>query len=367
MVKKNICVIYDEDVSYAKSLMNIINMDNNNPYNAQIFTQKDELDRYLKNSVPDVLLIQEEAYNYDCMCVDKKSTVETGESKDISVNGDSNECKVVLLCEEETDVKRIQNKKWDSEGRSNIEGLFKYQPGFKLLQAVSSETSTEVSSMINNLTVIGVSGFEDNIHAMLSLSLAIAMSEKARVLYIDMNVFSEAAYLLDTETSDSNKDTLSELLYTYKKNGMEYSKSLKDIIQSRDNIDYILPVRCPEDLLDMDTASLGDLVKKLGIMAGYEYIVIDYPIADSRMTGLMAACDISVLALNDDCQEEQKQRKLNSYLERNNIRSGKFIYKDIKNYGPLFNDRFMKNYRSSGLYLDMKKLSEDIMYDHIDQ
>ena len=45
MGKNNICVIYDSDESYAKRLMSVINDDNDIPYNAQVFTKENDLDR----------------------------------------------------------------------------------------------------------------------------------------------------------------------------------------------------------------------------------------------------------------------------------------------------------------------------------
>lgn len=57
MGKNNICVIYDSDESYAKRLMSVINDDNDIPYNAQVFTKENDLDRYLKEKKADVLMI----------------------------------------------------------------------------------------------------------------------------------------------------------------------------------------------------------------------------------------------------------------------------------------------------------------------
>ena len=48
MGRNSICVIYDSDENYAKRLMSVINDDNDIPYNAQVFTQEQELDKYLQ-------------------------------------------------------------------------------------------------------------------------------------------------------------------------------------------------------------------------------------------------------------------------------------------------------------------------------
>ena len=65
MGRNSICVIYDSDENYAKRLMSVINDDNDIPYNAQVFTQEQELDKYLQEKKADMLMICEGAYEYD--------------------------------------------------------------------------------------------------------------------------------------------------------------------------------------------------------------------------------------------------------------------------------------------------------------
>lgn len=59
MGRNSICVIYDSDENYAKRLMSVINDDNDIPYNAQVFTQEQELDKYLQEKKADMLMICE--------------------------------------------------------------------------------------------------------------------------------------------------------------------------------------------------------------------------------------------------------------------------------------------------------------------
>lgn len=47
LAKDNICVIYDDDESYAKRLMGIINDSKDIPYRAKVFTKEEEFNRYI--------------------------------------------------------------------------------------------------------------------------------------------------------------------------------------------------------------------------------------------------------------------------------------------------------------------------------
>ena len=110
MARNNVCVIYDSDENYAKRLMSIINDDNDIPYNAQVFTKENELDRYLQEKKADMLMICEEAYEY--------KTSRTGE-------------KTVVLCEEEDYADEINARK-----EEELVGICKYQPSYQILQSV---------------------------------------------------------------------------------------------------------------------------------------------------------------------------------------------------------------------------------------
>ena len=63
------------DENYAKRLMSVINDDNDIPYNAQVFTQEQELDKYLQDKKADLLMICEGAYEYDATRTGNKTVV----------------------------------------------------------------------------------------------------------------------------------------------------------------------------------------------------------------------------------------------------------------------------------------------------
>ena len=107
MGRNSICVIYDSDENYAKRLMSVINDDNDIPYNAQVFTQEQELDKYLQEKKADMLMICEGAYEYDA--------TRTGN-------------KTVVLCEEEQDAddgskSHVGKYFWDGDEHKRRSGL----------------------------------------------------------------------------------------------------------------------------------------------------------------------------------------------------------------------------------------------------
>ena len=75
MAKDNICVIYDDDESYAKRLMGIINDSKDIPYRAKVFTKEEEFNRYILANKTDVLMVNEEQYTYGINHEDIKTMI----------------------------------------------------------------------------------------------------------------------------------------------------------------------------------------------------------------------------------------------------------------------------------------------------
>ena len=184
MGKNNICVIYDSDESYAKRLMSVINDDNDIPYNAQVFTKENDLDRYLKEKKADMLMISEEAYEYDSDRVGSKT---------------------VVLCEEDKDADEINTRKGE-----DLVGVCKYQPSYQILQSVMKYEKKEKALRSGRLKVIGVYGFNSGKRIVLSLAIARILSERAAALFVSFESFSCVANILKCD----NNENLSDALYT---------------------------------------------------------------------------------------------------------------------------------------------------------
>ena len=64
MHKNNMCVIYDTDTKYAMKLMNVINSDQQIPFGAQVFTEQEQLNSYLQDYEPRILMVSEDVCRY---------------------------------------------------------------------------------------------------------------------------------------------------------------------------------------------------------------------------------------------------------------------------------------------------------------
>lgn len=288
MARNSVCVIYDSDEDYAKKLMNVINSDGEIPYNAKVFTKEAEFKRYMQDGVADVLMINEDSFRYE---IEK-----------------THKGKVVVLCEDESEADAI-NKNHGGDGESVI-GVCKYQPSYQLIQSVVKYHSKGDNYLDMGSKFIGVYGMEESKRVMLSLILATVLSENSSVLYISLSEFSG----IDSVLHCDGKSTLSDALYCFKQNHLQYHKGIADTIHKIGKLEYIPPVSCAEDISYMSTGDIVAFIQSLGRQMGYSYVVIDIGGGIRSPWEICRFCDRVFVPAVSDYFGRQKLMSVKKYL-----------------------------------------------------
>lgn len=257
---RNTCVIYDSDENYARRLMGVINDDNEVPYNARIFTKQEELQNYLEDEKPEVLMLNEELYEYYC---------ETDKAD-----------KYVVLCEEEQ-----PDKLEDDKNLENVSMVCKYQPSKELLSKLSNRKRKNYTSLSSK--IIGVMGVNSSKRTVLSLSLVKEFAKKGHTLFISLEEFAGLENILPSKSSK----TLSDALYAFKQNKMQYHKKIEECICTTENFDYIPSVICAEDISYIAVEDLVTFIQLVGSSLGYDYVIVDIGNGIKNPWNLYGACN----------------------------------------------------------------------------
>lgn len=280
------CVIYDPDERYAKRLMGIINDNKDIPYRARIFTRKDEFSKYIVDNDIDVLMVNEECYTYE---IQKK-----------------NDNNVIVLCEDESDAKKINSQKRDGHT-----GVCKYQPAYQLLGTISkSSTLPKLIKSEEGYRCIGVYGFNSSLRVMLALVISAAFSKKGKTLFINFDEFSGIEQIM---SSDGLKN-LSDALYIFKQSGMQYSDSISQCIRQTDMFDYIPAVVCADDISYVGDKLLENFIDVVGMKEQYEYIVINISEGIIRPWSFMEKCEVTYVADSGEYIDSCRFNNMKRYL-----------------------------------------------------
>ena len=283
---KKIFAVYDVDPFYADRFAEVMNQKENIPFTVMAFTSLERLRAYARENQIEILLIS--------------SQVGTEEIKDLGIK------KVLFLTE--------------GEGRETDDGypsVYKYQSSAGILREVIACYSerTEESYYGTSGAAARIMGVYSPIGRCLKTSLALAMGQlmasEQRVLYVTLEDYSG----LSSMTGEDYKSDLSDVLYYFSQGNFNKLR-LSSIVHSIGNMDYIPPVRYPEDLSHISSNEMADLIRKLADEGGYDVLILDIGDYGHQAAPLLAVCQIVYMPVKEDGISTAKLEEFEQYLER---------------------------------------------------
>ena len=294
MAKDNICVIYDDDESYAKRLMGIINDSKDIPYRAKVFTKEEEFNRYILANKTDVLMVNEEQYTYGI------------NHEDIKTDDNS----VIVLCEDEKEAGIINDKK-----EKGLIGVCKYQPAYQLLGSITRQRPDRTQRVEDITRYIGVYGFNSTLRVTLAMVIAAAYSKKGRTLFINLDEFSGIEHIMMSDGCSN----LSDVFYMFKQAGEHFTQQIRECIKANELFDYIPDVVCADDISYVNDRLISGLLDELAHNLKYDYIVVNISEGINKPWSIMGRCSNVYISDSGDYIENCRFNNLKRYF----IESGK--------------------------------------------
>lgn len=245
---RKICVIYGQDEQYACKLMDYFNEKKKVPYETVVFTEKQELQEFLRFNEVQVMIVSEEMYEE--------------ELEQYNIH------KIIRLKEEELE---------DCEEKANIKvkDIYKYQPADNLVRELMSyctEYNWVVKKFVGGINVIGIySPVNRAYKTTFGLCAACVLGQQYKTLYINLEEFCGLENVLMT----GGQGDISDAMYYYERNREYAMRFIRNIIMSRNGFDYIPPVRCADDIADIKVEEWIEFIQYVTQNGGYEAVVID--------------------------------------------------------------------------------------------
>ncbi len=281
---KHILAVYDVDSVYAARLAEVVNRKEKIPFEVVAFSSMEKL-RIFSAEHPVKLLLLGEGV--------------TQEEKD-SISAE----RVIFL----TDIQK------NSCGQA-VPCVYKYQSSDAIVRDVMTwygdgqEELSEVSKQ-GVSKVLGVySPIGRCLKTSFSLTLGKLLAQEERVLYLNLEEFSGLSVLMKEEY----KSDLSDLLYFYT-GGTYNSLRLNSVVHAMGELDYVPPVRYPEDLDQAGEDAIEGLIRKISAESTYDTLVVD--IGSGRRTALsvMKLCRAIYMPIREDPVSLAKLEEFENYL-----------------------------------------------------
>ena len=282
---KRVMAVYDVDPFYADRFADFANRKEKIPFTVMAFTTMERLKNYMKEHTVELLLVSH--------MVDKK------ELERLPVK------QIITLTEGE--VARLEN---------TYPNVYKYQSTEGIIREVMSIYCGQVqddSGILAGPKAV-ILGVYSPVNRCLKTSFALTagqiLGQDSRVLYVTFEEYSGLSRL----NGEVFQGDLSDLLYYYQQGKFNILR-LNALVHTMGNLDYIPPVRYPEDLCQLSPEELAGFVESLARETGYETILVDLGQMGRKAVEVLEICDTVYMPIKDDCVSVAKLEEFDEYLQ----------------------------------------------------
>lgn len=277
--------IYVRELTYARRLMEVINMRTQLGMEAEIFSEEEKLSLFLETGELDILLLHEEAWKseYECEAVGQ----------------------VVLLSEGDVD---------SSHACRNA--VYKYQSSEKIIRELVSIYSKSISREKVSVSPKSILyGIYSPVRYIDSNAFAIALvrelSKRSATLYISLQIFSELRQLFGTDYQGSIMD----LIYYVNHREEGFAPMLGSIKKRIQGFDIICPADSPLDLQDVTPELWRKLITLLQTQSGHEHVILHVEEGIQEFLQLLECCDKVFVPIPEQT-ETSEQQEWNAFISR---------------------------------------------------
>lgn len=283
---KRVMAVYDVDPLYAARFAEVVNQKEKLPFEVVAFTSLERLKAFAAETPIEILLIS------DQVCQEEAESVTAG--------------KCMVLTEQET-----------QKPEPEYPEIYKYQSSDGIVREVMACYCEKTDPVLDGAGkgTARLLGVYSPVSRCLKTSFAITMgkllSRDLRTLYLNLEEFSGLSVLTHTEY----RTDLSDLLYFYC-SGTYNLLRLNSVVHSMDGLDYIPPVRYPEDLEQAGAENLAGLLQAIARESNYEVVLVDMGSGRLAAVRLMELCQTIYMPIQEDSISLAKLEEFDRYLDR---------------------------------------------------
>lgn len=283
---RHVMAIYDVDPLYAARFADVVNQKEKIPFDVLAFSSFDRLKNYAKDNPVELLLLS--------------SAVSREEAEALGAG------RVIRLADGET-----------VQADMEYPSIYKYQSSENIIREVMAcycEKETDLTAGSPLGAEARILGIYSPVGRCLKTSLALTMgqllAQEGRTLYLNLEECSGLSVL----TGEEYREDLSDLLYFYTQGSYNLLR-LNSVIHSINALDYVPPVRYPEDLAQTDAEQISGLIGKIAGESGYESVILDIGSLGKFASGLLELCSVIYMPIKEDSVSLAKLEEFEHYLD----------------------------------------------------
>ncbi len=281
---EKIMAVCDEDPIYSQRLSDVVNQKEKAPFTMVPFSSINALKDYgVKHSI-EILIIGESLYRDSVNDIGARSVITLSEGDPVNAS-------------------------------RNIPSVYKYQAADDLIREVMSAyceapSDSQLLVLKKQAQIFGIySPVGRCCKTSLALTCGQLLARDRNVLYLGFDEFSGFSCLLEEDC----KSDLSDVLYFFRQNELDMAR-LKSLVYTWKDLDYIPPVRYPDDLEQITGEETAALLEKLATEMGYEALIVDVGRPGKSLIPILRCCSLIYMPALDDGGSLAKLDDFEEYL-----------------------------------------------------
>lgn len=281
---ERILAVYDVEPQYAARFAEVTNQKDMIPFTVMAFTSFEKLKDYTIQHQVDILLVGAGTAKemVELLPVDKIMILNEGEAVTV---------------------------------KDEYPGIYKYQSSDAILRDVMAcygeeEKKDDSFCRAQKAQIIGVySPISRCLKTSFALTLGQLLALENHVLYVNLELFSGFSALMGEKYSGD----LADVLYFYRQGNVGMIK-LKSVVYQLGQMDYIPPVRYPNDLNQVGAKEMAEVLLKIAEQGGYETLVVDVGNYGREAEVILENCNVIYMPVREDGISISKIEEWENYL-----------------------------------------------------
>lgn len=280
---EKIMAVCDVDACYAERFADVVNQKEKVPFTVVPFASLELVKEYAGEHQIEILLVSNSVLPEQLEGIRAQAVVTLAEGEVVSATG-------------------------------SYPSVYKYQSTDNVIREVMTYYCEKPQPMLvavgKKAKVIAVySPANRCLKTSLALTMGQQLARDGKVLYVNFEIFSGFGSLIE----GGGKGDLSDILYFSRQENFGVMR-LKSIVYNWKDMDYIPPVRYPEDLEQLTGEEAAGLVERLASECGYEYVIVDLGQAFCNIIPLLEISDAVYMPVKEDGVSCAKLEEFDEYL-----------------------------------------------------
>ena len=282
-MKQGKMIILDSDWEYGKRLAEYFNISDWMPFIAEVFSDLETMENYIKDAAPDLLVVNERLLKEEFRKIP-----------------------LLVLCETLT-VAEMDSPQ-----------IYKYQSAREIGREIISWYAAQAKRQTiltrqEKLTIIGVYSLDKKREKnLLAWETAKYYGKRGKTLYINLEPYSAMEHYLGNFTGES----LSDYLFFLRQNRGNTGIRLQGMTERRAGVDILPSARAWEDIRDIHTEEWSRLVQAVETETEYVYLIFDISEAAGDFVFWLSVCERILMPVGDDFYSQMRKKEMQTFLER---------------------------------------------------